>query len=293
MSGAFTRYCSQTMDTLKIAIIQIQTSYDKKANLEKTESLFSTLKNEQVDLVLLPEMFQCAYDLKVFPLAAENIPSGETCLFLSRLAREYGVYLIGGSIPEKDGDQYFNTSTIYAPSGEFISRYRKIHLFDVDFENLHFQESAVLTPGDSPLLVDTPWGKIGIMICYDLRFPELSRLYALRGANIIAVPAAFNNITGPMHWEVLFRARAIDNQLFLLGASPAPLPDASYHAYGHSLVVDPLGHILEQLSEQEAILICEISLSAIPHARKRLPLLQHRRCDLYALFPDEKLGNGF
>jgi len=279
------------METLKIAIIQIQTGPDKRVNLDKTEYLLSSIKNERVDLVLLPEMFQCPYSLEAFPVFAEKLPCGKTSFFLSRLARELGIYLIGGSIPEKKGKQFFNTTSVYNPSGDLIGLYRKIHLFDVHFENLHFQESAVLSAGHTPVIVDTHWGKIGILICYDLRFPELSRLYALRGANMIVVPAAFNHVTGPMHWEVLFRARAIDNQLYLLGASPAPHPAASYHAYGHSLVVDPLGKVLGQLGDEEAVLIQEITLQSVNQARQRLPLLQHRRHDLYALSPDECLDD--
>ena len=279
------------MDSLKVAIIQIQTGPDKTSNLLKTAELFASIKNHQANLILLPEMFQCPYSLESFPIFAEDILTGETSLFLSNLAREYGTFLVGGSIPEKKGNRYYNTSIVYNPSGEIIGIYRKTHLFDVDFENLHFQESSVLNPGNTPLLIDTPWGKIGILICYDLRFPELIRLYALRGAFMVAVPAAFNPITGPLHWEVLFRARAIDNQVYLLGASPAPYPNASYQAYGHSLIVDPMGRVLEQLGNEEAIIIKDIDLSLVDQARQRLPLLKHRRLDLYAINPDEKLGN--
>jgi omega-amidase len=279
------------MDSLKVAIIQIQTGPNKKSNLLKTAELFTSIKNHQANLILLPEMFQCPYSLESFPTFAEDILTGETSLFLSNLAHEHRVFLVGGSIPEKKGNHYYNTSIVYNPSGEIVGVYRKIHLFDVDFKNLHFQESAVLDPGNTPLLIDTPWGKIGILICYDLRFPELIRLYALRGAFMVAVPAAFNPVTGPLHWEVLFRARAIDNQVFLLGASPAPHPGASYQAYGHSLIVDPMGRVLEQLGDEEAIIIKDLDLSLVNQTRQRLPLLKHRRQDLYALNPDEKLDN--
>ena len=277
------------MNTLKVALIQVQTGLNKTTNLNNTAHLISSLKNHRVNLALLPEMFQSPYSLEAFIEFAEEIPGGETSFFLSQLAREHGFFLIGGSIPEKKGNRYFNSSAIFNPNGELIGLYRKIHLFDVDFENLHFQESSVLTPGHIPVLIDTPWGKIGILICYDLRFPELARLYALRGAIMIAVPAAFNPITGPLHWEVLFRARAIDNQLYLLGASPAPHPEVSYQAYGHSLIVDPLGRILEQLNSEAAVIIQDIDLDLIHQARQHLPLLKHRRRDLYALYPDEKI----
>lgn len=277
------------MNNLKVAIVQIQTGPEKTINLHRTAKLLTAIKNYRVNLVLLPEMFQCPYNLESFPVFAEDIPNGETSHFLSNLAHQYGIYLIGGSIPEKRGNRYFNTTIAYNPSGEIIGIYRKIHLFDVDFENLHFQESAVLSAGNTPLLIDTPWGKIGILICYDLRFPELIRLYALRGAIMVVVPAAFNSVTGPLHWEVLFRARAIDNQVFLLGASPAPHPQASYQAYGHSLIVDPMGRVVEQLGNEEAIIVKEIDRSLVNQARQQLPLLKHRRHDLYALNPDEKL----
>ena len=150
------------MNNLKVAIVQIQTGPEKIINLNRTAKLLTAIKNYRVNLVLLPEMFQCPYSLESFPVFAEDIPNGETSHFLSNLARQYGIYLIGGSIPEKKGNRYFNTTIAYNPSGEIIGIYRKIHLFDVDFENLHFQESAVLSPGNTPLLINTPWGQIGI-----------------------------------------------------------------------------------------------------------------------------------
>lgn len=271
------------MDTLRVGMVQFRTGPDKRENLLRMEEFVALLGREKVELVVLPEMFQCPYEVGHFPREAEQIPEGETVQYLMRLAQKYRVYLVGGSIPERKGNEFYNTSVILNPEGEILGIHRKIHLFDVDFADLYFQESSILSPGHSLTLCPTPWGTVGVMICYDLRFPELARLYALRGAKLIVVPGAFNPVTGPLHWELLFRARAVDNQVFMIGASPAPHPESSYQAYGHSLVVDPLGRVIRELGEEEAVLINDLDLSDVDRTRQKLPLLSHRRTDLYAV----------
>ena len=160
------------------------------------------------------------------------------------LARERGIWLIGGSIPELEDGNVYNTSFVYAPDGSCAARHRKTHLFDIDVAGgQRFMESETLTPGSDITTFETPWGTMGLCICFDFRFEELARLMTLRGARVLFVPAAFNMTTGPAHWELLFRQRAVDNQVFTVGTSPARDESASYHAWGHSIVCDPWGSI--------------------------------------------------
>jgi predicted amidohydrolase len=161
---------------------------------------------------------------------------------------------------------------------------KKAHLFDVELkEGLVFRESDVLSRGDGITVVDTGFGRIGVAICYDIRFPEVARIMALQGAKVMVVPAAFNMITGPAHWEVTLRTRALDNQLYVAGAAPARDEQASYVAYGHSMLVDPWGRVVESLDEKEGIIIAEIDQDRLEQVRNELPLLKHRRTDLYEI----------
>ncbi|MHB8076105.1 carbon-nitrogen hydrolase family protein [Desulfosporosinus fructosivorans] len=270
------------MTTLKIALCQMLITDDKQANLKQAAGKIQEAASGGAQLVVLPEMFNCPYDIHCFQDYAEEIPSGETTNLLGKLARTHGLFLVGGSIPELSGELLYNTSVVFNPQGEIIARHRKVHLFDVRVKNgIEFTESLVLSPGNTATLFDTPWGKIGLEICYDIRFPELTRKVVKDGAHLVVVPAAFNMTTGPLHWELLFRSRALDNQVFMLGASPARDPQASYVAYGHSLVVNPWGRVLEQLNEKPGILLVEIDLTQVEEVREALPVWKQRREDIY------------
>jgi predicted amidohydrolase len=229
-------------------------------------------------------MFNCYYNVKYFREYAEREDCrGETLNMLSSTAKDIGIYIVGGSIPEIDDEgKIYNTSFVFDEKGELIGKHRKMHLFDVDIKGkITFKESEVLTPGDKVTVIDTKWGKIGVAVCYDVRFPELMRLMALQGAKIIFIPASFNTTTGPSHWELLFRSAAVENQLYTVGISPARNMNYSYVSYGNSLVVDPWGKILNILDEKEGILLSEIDLKYIYEVRKSIPVFQHRREDLY------------
>ncbi|WP_068556343.1 carbon-nitrogen hydrolase family protein [Thermotalea metallivorans] len=269
------------MNRFTIGICQLRVEEDKKKNIEKAERMIREAVHQGSQVVVLPEMFQCPYENKYFPLYAEEYP-GETTTFLSRLAQELKIYLIGGSIPERAGDILYNTSYIFDGKGQCIGRHRKMHLFDIDIEGgIRFKESDTLGYGGEVTVVDTEYCKIGVAICYDMRFPELMRLMALEGAVVMIVPAAFNLTTGPAHWDILIKARALDNQVYFVAASPARNMDASYHAYGHSAIANPWGEIVAQAHEEEMILYGEIDLDKVKKIRKELPLLKHRRIDLY------------
>lgn len=270
------------MTTLKIALCQLLVKADKQVNLNQATSMLQEAVASGARLAVLPEMFNCPYDIHCFRDYAEEIPSGETTNHLSNLARTHGLFLVGGSIPELSGELLYNTSVVFNPQGGIIARHRKAHLFDVRVKNgIEFTESLVLSPGNTATLFETPWGKFGVEICYDIRFPELTRKMAKEGARLVIVPAAFNMTTGPLHWELLFRSRALDNQIFMLGTSPARDPQATYVAYGHSIAVNPWGYVLAQLDEKPGLLMVELELAEIDEVREALPILKQRREDLY------------
>ncbi|QZY56107.1 carbon-nitrogen hydrolase family protein [Crassaminicella profunda] len=271
------------MERLKLGVCQMKVEDDLNKNIQHAEEMIRKAAENGSNLVVLPEMFNCPYENKYFPIFSEKYP-GKTTNMLSDLAKELGIYIVGGSIPEKDKDVFYNTSYVFDEHGNMIGKHRKVHLFDIDVEGgIKFKESDTLGYGEKVTVVDTKYCKIGVAICYDMRFPELMRLMALEGAQIIIVPAAFNMTTGPAHWEILLRARALDNQVYFIAASPCRNLDASYHAYGYSTIVDPWGKIVSQADEKECILYGEVDFEKIEKIRSELPLLKHRRTDLYEL----------
>lgn len=273
------------MNGVKIGLCQMMVEKtSKKLNVEKERNMICKAAELGAEIVSMPEMFNCPYNNKHFKEYAENSLKDETLSMLSETSREKKIYLVGGSIPEIHEGKVYNSSFIFNSEGDLIGKHRKMHLFDIDIKNgIKFKESEVLTSGDKATIVDTKWGKIGVAICYDIRFPELTRIMALKGARIIFIPAAFNMTTGPSHWELLFRTRALDNQIYMVGISPARNTSYSYVAYGNSLVVDPWGKIIDKLDEKEGILIQNIDLDYIDEIRESLPLLKHRRTDLYRI----------
>lgn len=272
------------MRTLKAALLQTRVSEDKEENLRMVREKLADLRGEKPDLVTLPEMFNCPYQTDLFPAYAE--PEGGTCWqALSQMAKEEQIYLAAGSIPETDEKgKVYNTAYVFDREGRQIAKHRKMHLFDINVTGgQYFKESDTLTAGDQVTVFDTEFGKMGLCICFDIRFPELSRLMAQEGAQIILIPGAFNMTTGPAHWELSFRARALDNQVYLLGTAPARDPQSSYTSWGHSIVVGPWGDVQGQLDEKEGVLIRELNLDEIDRIRRDLPLLKSRRLDLYQL----------
>ncbi len=272
------------MRTLKAALLQTRVSEDKEENLRMVREKLADLRGEKPDLVTLPEMFNCPYQTDLFPAYAE--PEGGTCWqALSQMAKDEQIYLAAGSIPEADEKgKVYNTAYVFDREGRQIAKHRKMHLFDINVTGgQYFKESDTLTAGDQVTVFDTEFGKIGLCICFDIRFPELSRLMAQEGARIILIPGAFNMTTGPAHWELSFRARALDNQVYLLGTAPARDPQSSYTSWGHSIVVGPWGDVQGQLDEKEGVLIRELNLDEIDRIRRDLPLLKSRRLDLYQL----------
>ena len=276
------------MTTFKTAVCQMLVSQSKIENINKAKSLIEEAVAKCAEIVILPEMFNCPYDNSLFSGFAETYPDGETIKFLSQIANENKIYLVGGSIPEAaetaQGKKIFNSSFFFNQQGELIARHRKVHLFDIDIEGgISFRESDTLGRGEHITIAGTKWCDMGLAICYDMRFPELMRAMVLNGAKVILIPAAFNTTTGPAHWETTIKARAVDNQAFVVAASPARNLEAGYHAYGHSIVVDPWGEILAEAGTGEEIIYADIDLERVATIRRQLPLLKHRRTDLYRL----------
>lgn len=267
---------------LNLAICQMGVTRCKTRNLVHASAMIRQAAQNGAGLVILPEIFNLPYDPALMARQAESCP-GETTGLLARAARCNRVIVAGGSIPELTCDgRIFNTCFVFGPDGSLIGQYRKMHLFDIDIPGqITFKESSVFSAGEELQLVHHQDICIGLMICYDIRFPELARLLALEGAHILVVPASFNPTTGPAHWELLMRARAVDNQLFVAAASPAHDPEAGYRSWGHSLVADPWGTVLAQAGRGEEIVYCQLDLSVIEKVRRELPLLRHRRTDIY------------
>lgn len=266
-----------------VAVCQLAISDNKEQNIGQARNQILQASERGAQMVILPEMFNCPYDHEYFVAFAESYPDGPTVKMMSATAKEAGVVLVGGSIPERDGEEYYNTCFIFGSDGSLLGSQRKIHLFDVELETLVFKESDTLTRGSTFRVIDTPFCKVGVAICYDVRFPELARAFVMNKAALMVVPAAFNMFTGPAHWELLLRARAVDNQIYVVGASPARNPSARYVYYGHSMIVNPWGDITAKAGAREDIIMASVDLGYLQQVRRQLPVLEHRRTDLFEL----------
>jgi predicted amidohydrolase len=266
---------------MKIALIQMAVTADKRQNLAVARKKLE--EAQSADFAVLPEMFCCPYENACFRAYGEP-RGGPAQQMLANAAKELGLYVVAGSIPEWEGGRVYNTSFVYDRQGHEIACHRKVLLFDIDIAGgQHFRESDTLSPGNRITTFQTEFGTMGLCICFDLRFEEQARCMALRGARIIFVPAAFNMTTGPAHWELLFRQRAVDNQCFTVGVSPARNENASYVAYGNSMAVDPWGTVLARADGEETTLFVNLDLKQIDAVRAQLPILSARRTDLYTL----------
>jgi len=268
---------------MKIALIQMPVGFDKAENCAVAAKYVKKAAEAGAGLAVLPEMFCCPYSNKYFADYSEP-QGGAVYTALSEMAAENNITLFGGSMPESEDGKVYNTCFIFGPSGELLGKYRKAHLFDIDVKGgQQFFESHTFTAGDDVLVLDTECGRLGICICFDLRFPELSRLMALDGAQAIIVPAAFNMTTGPAHWELLFRQRAVDNQLYTIGCAPARDENGVYVSYGNSIISDPWGTVIARAGAAEEMIIADIDFDKNTSIRQQLPLLSARRADIYTI----------
>ncbi|KAI8775390.1 omega-amidase NIT2 isoform X1 [Biomphalaria glabrata] len=270
------------MSKFKLAMIQMAVGISKPDNLAKAVKFIQEASSSGASIITLPECFNSPYGTKYFPEYAESIPGGPSTEALSKAAKENSVYIVGGSIPEKDGDRLYNTCAVFNPKGELITKHRKVHLFDINVPGkIRFQESEVLSPGESLTMFSTSYCTIGVGICYDIRFAEMAQIYSNKGCSLLLYPGAFNMTTGPAHWEAIQRARALDNQVFVATASPARDENADYVAWGHSSVVDPWGTVISKIEEKEGVIYANIDLSRLEEVRKMIPITKQKRYDLY------------
>ncbi|XP_059284014.1 omega-amidase, chloroplastic-like isoform X1 [Lycium ferocissimum] len=256
----------------KIALCQLSVTTYKERNIAHAQQSIEDAADKGAQLILLPEIWNGPYSNDSFPVYAEDIDAGgdasPSTRMLSEVSRSRKVTIIGGSIPERSDDKLYNSCCVFGTDGKLLAKHRKIHLFDIDIPGkMTFKESRTLTAGARPTIVDTEVGRIGIGICYDIRFQELAAIYAARGAHLLCYPGAFNMTTGPLHWELLQRARAADCQLYVATCSPARDSGSSYVAWGHSTLVGPFGEVLVTTEHEETTLIAEIDYSVIEQRR--------------------------
>ena len=267
---------------LTAAAIQMSSTPEKAENLEAADKLIRKAVSAGAELVTLPELWSCHGLEKVYRENAEPIP-GPTTEFLGRLARELSVWVLGGSIFEGEpgAQRLFNTSTFFDPSGELVAVYRKIHLFDVKAPDREYLESSLIAPGRKIITAKAGAVTLGLSVCYDLRFPELYRLLALEGAEILAVPAAFTLQTGKDHWELLLRTRAVENQAYVVAPAQWGQKADGRWTYGRSMIVDPWGTVLATCPDRDGHALATLDLDYLDRFRTEFPALANRRPEAY------------
>lgn len=281
------------MNLIKIALCQMNVVDNKEENIKKAIGMIKDSKNQGADLAVLPEMFNCPYENEKFIEYGEELEKSQTLKKIAETAKEENIHILAGSIPEieissgedgKEEKSIYNTSVLFDNHGKILGKHRKMHLFDIDVKGkIYFKESDTLSAGSDFTVIETELAKIGIGICYDIRFVELSRIMTLNGAKILIFPGAFNLTTGPAHWEILFKSRALDNQVYAIGVAPALDKSANYNSFGHSIAVNPWGEVIEELGFDEDLKIVEIDLDEIERIREEIPILKNRRTDLYEI----------
>jgi deaminated glutathione amidase len=274
---------------MRAAAVQLNSTEDKDRNLETADRLTRAAAADGAELVVLPEKFNVLGTHDHYRQGAEPIEGGRTIDWARATARELGIDLVAGSIPElRDGrDKLSNTSVHVGPDGEIKGVYRKIHMFDVVVGGQTYRESESEEAGEEIVLSETAGHTpLGLTVCYDLRFPELYRILAVKGARIIALPAAFTKITGQAHWEILIRARAIENQAFVVAADQIGRSPGDHDSFGGSIIVDPWGEVLAKAPDEETFIAADLDLSRQEEIREQLPSLANRIPTAYA-WPQE------
>jgi predicted amidohydrolase len=266
---------------MRAAAVQLNSTGDKARNLETAERLVREAAADGADFIALPEKWNLLAGGEELVSAAEAL-DGPSLTAARAWARELGIHLLAGSISERGEDKAFNTSVLIGPDGGDLASYRKIHMFDVDAGGVSYRESEHEHPGSD--VVTAPVGEVelGLSICYDLRFPELFRILALRGARVVALPSAFTAATGRDHWEVLLRARAIEDQVFLVAPNQVGTAPPHYDSFGHSAIVDPWGTVLAIAPEGECFVAADLDLGEQDRVREQLPSLANRRPQAYS-----------
>ena len=261
----------------KVAAIQMASGPNVAGNLSEARRLIEKAAEQGAKLVVMPEYFPIMGLSETDKVKVREQPgSGAIQDFLSETARKNKIWLVGGSIPlaASTPDKVLNTSLLFDDQGKQVARYDKIHLFNLDLGNEHYHEARTIEPGNEVVVADTPFGRIGLAVCYDLRFPELFR--AMKGVDIIVLPAAFTETTGKVHWEVLVRARAIENLAYVIAAAQGGYHVSGRETHGHTMIVDPWGRVLDQLARGSGVVMAEVNPAYQASLRNSLPALSHR-----------------
>lgn len=274
---------------MRVAAIQCTASSDREQNLVRTGDLVSRAASQGAELVVVPEHFSLFGSTRALRNSAEP-RNGAVLQWAATIAKESRIWLVAGSSVELSGGRRYNTSCLVGPDGELVATYRKIHLFDVDVPGAVSRESDAVAPGNRAVMTsimpsDELPVPVGLTICYDLRFPELYRTLTLAGALVMVVPSAFAAATGKFHWEILVRARAIENQVFIIAAGQVGTLAGGFEAYGHSMIVDPWGTVLAQIPDGPGFVVADLDLAAQQDVRSTLPALTHRRPTAYRKVP--------
>jgi predicted amidohydrolase len=267
---------------MRVAAIQLTSTPERARNLEAAAKLIAAAAHDGARLIVLPEMFNILGDADVLRAGAESL-DGPSLRWAGEQARHHGVWLVSGSIMEAVPGQtrLHNTSCLFDPAGARRATYRKIHLFDCDVAGASFHESATVMPGQDIVRAEADGVPLGLSICYDLRFPELFRRLALDGARLMALASAFTERTGRDHWEVLVRARAIENQVFVIAANQVGASTAKLRWFGRSMIVDPWGIVLAQAPDREGHIVADLDFAEQDRMRAQLPSLANRRPETY------------
>ncbi|HSE81833.1 MAG TPA: carbon-nitrogen hydrolase family protein [Gaiellaceae bacterium] len=269
-------------DRLRVACVQINSSPSKADNLERMESLVARAAATGADLVLLPEKWNGLGSHQILRDVAELLDGGETVEAMGTWSRTHGITLVGGSIAERrDGhEKLSNTCVVFDPEGEIAAVYRKIHMFDVEVGGVVYRESDSEEPGDRPVSCEVEGWRLGLTVCYDLRYPELYRILAVEGAELVTVPAAFTLHTGKDHWEILLRARAVENQCYVLAANQWGVVEGKA-SFGRSSIVDPWGVVVAQAADEDGVITAELDRAHLERIRNNLPSLANRQPAAY------------
>jgi predicted amidohydrolase len=270
-------------DRLRVACVQLAASESKAENIERAERLVARAAATGADLIVLPEKWNGIGSADFLRRNAESLEDGETVEAMSSWARQHKVTLVGGSIAERrEGrEKLSNTCVVFDPQGETAAVYRKVHMFDVEVGGHVYRESEAEEPGEGPVVVEAEGWKLGLTLCYDVRFPELYRILALEGAEIVAVPAAFTLYTGKDHWELLLRARAVENQCYVVAPDQWGTHADGKASFGRSSIVDPWGLVLAQAPDEDTVITAELDRARMEDVRRRLPSLANRRPAAY------------
>ena len=270
-------------DRIRVACVQMTSRRDKSANLESAERLVAQAASTGADVVVLPEKWNAIGDSEVLHAAAEPLDGGESVAAMAEWSKRHGVTLVGGSITERrEGrEKLSNTSLVFDADGAIVATYRKIHLFDVEVGGVVYRESEAEEPGDEAVVARVEDWAVGLSVCYDVRFPELYRILALEGAELVTVPAHFTTPTGKDHWHVLLRARAIENQCYVAAAAQVGETLPGKPAYGRSLIADPWGLVVAQAQDEPTVVTAELDRAYLENIRAKLPSLANRQPNAY------------